>query len=412
MNILFHLTEHSEYMTYKRAQYQQVIERINEPRGRMQVIVGPRQVGKSTLIGQVLEECSYAYESYSADDVVGASANWLAQIWDTQRMKMVARNESKRLLVIDEVQKIHNWSETVKAEWDRDTREKRELIVVLLGSSRMLIEKGLTESLAGRFELIRLTHWTYNEMRDCFGWTLPQYVYYGGYPGAARYIHDEARWRNYIKDSLVEPSISKDVLMDTKIMKPQLLRQLFEIGSSYSGELLSLTKVAAQLQDAGNVTTLAGYLHLLDECGLLCGLQKYAEDNARKYNSVPKFQVHNNALRNAYSEETLNEAIESPQIWGRYMESAVGAYLVSQAQIKGYNVYYWRNKADEVDFVLAKRMVKVAIEVKSGRRTTNEGLSQFAKAYNPLRSVVVGSGGLSFEEFLSMDLDLLFKKEL
>ena len=188
------------------------------------------------------------------------------------------------------------------------------------------------------------------------------------------------------------------------------LRQLFEIGSSYSGELLSLTKVAAQLQDAGNVTTLAGYLHLLDECGLLCGLQKYAEDNARKYNSVPKFQVHNNALRNAYSEESLNEAIENPQIWGRYMESAVGAYLVSQAQIKGYNVYYWRNKADEVDFVLAKRMVKVAIEVKSGRRTTNEGLSQFAKAYNPLRSIVVGSGGLSFEEFLSMDLDLLFKK--
>ena len=123
-------------------------------------------------------------------------------------------------------------------------------------------------------------------MKECFGWTLQQYVYYGGYPGAARYINDDTRWRNYVKDSLIEPSISKDILMDTKIMKPQLLRQLFEIGSDYSGELLSLTKVAAQLQDAGNVTTLAGYLHLLDECGLLCGLQKYAEDDARKYNSV------------------------------------------------------------------------------------------------------------------------------
>lgn len=396
-------------MEYKRPQFQLIAERINEPRGRLQVIVGPRQVGKSTLIGQVLEECQYAYESYSADDVPGASSNWLAQLWEAQRMKMMSRGESKRLLVVDEIQKIHNWSETVKAEWDRDTREKRELIVVLLGSSRMLIEKGLTESLAGRFELIRLTHWTYTEMQECFGWTLPQYVYYGGYPGAARYIHDEVRWRNYVKDSLIEPSISKDVLMDTKIMKPQLLRQLFEIGCSYSGELLSLTKVAAQLQDAGNVTTLAGYLHLLDECGLLCGLQKYAEDDARKYNSVPKFQVYNNALRNAYADEDFNEVIENPQTWGRYMESAVGAYLVSQAQIYDYKVYYWRNKSDEVDFILLKRRKKVAIEVKSGRRTTNEGLSLFAKTYSPHRSLVVGSGGLSFEEFMSLDLELLFK---
>lgn len=396
-------------MEYKRPQFQLIAERINEPRGRLQVIVGPRQVGKSTLIGQVLEECQYAYESYSADDVPGASSNWLAQLWEAQRMKMMSRGESKRLLVVDEIQKIHNWSETVKAEWDRDTREKRELIVVLLGSSRMLIEKGLTESLAGRFELIRLTHWTYTEMQECFGWTLPQYVYYGGYPGAARYIHDEVRWRNYVKDSLIEPSISKDVLMDTKIMKPQLLRQLFEIGCSYSGELLSLTKVAAQLQDVGNVTTLAGYLHLLDECGLLCGLQKYAEDDARKYNSVPKFQVYNNALRNAYADEDFNEVIENPQTWGRYMESAIGAYLVSQAQICDYKVYYWRDKADEVDYVLVRRKKKVAIEVKSGRRTINNGLPKFAEAYKPHKSLVVGSGGLSFEEFLTMDLNLLFK---
>ena len=204
----------------------------------MQVIVGPRQVGKSTLIGQVLEVCNMPYDSYSADDVVGVSADWLAGVWQTARMRMDIRGEGKRLLVVDEIQKINNWSETVKAEWDRDTREKRELIVVLLGSSRMLIEKGLTESLAGRYELIRLTHWTFPEMRECFGWNLYQYVYFGGYPGAASYITDERRWRNYVKDSLVEPSISKDVLMDTKIMKPQLLRQLFELGSSYSGELL------------------------------------------------------------------------------------------------------------------------------------------------------------------------------
>lgn len=396
-------------MGYKRKQFEEVLNRINEPRDRIQVIVGPRQVGKSTLITQVLEECTLPYDNYSADDVAGVSANWLAQIWEAQRMKMLSRGESKRLLVIDEVQKIRNWSETVKAEWDRDTREKRELTVVLLGSSRMWIEKGLTESLAGRFELIRLSHWTYLEMKECFGWTLQQYVYYGGYPGAARYINNDTRWRNYVKDSLIEPSISKDILMDTKIMKPQLLRQLFEIGSDYSGELLSLTKVAAQLQDAGNVTTLASYLHLLDECGLLCGLQKYAEDDARKYNSVPKFQVHNNALRNVYADEEFAEMIENPQAWGRYVESAIGAYLVSQAQIYDYKVYYWRDKADEVDYVLVRRKKKIAIEVKSGRRTINNGLPKFAETYHPHKSLVVGSGGLSFEEFLTMDLNLLFK---
>lgn len=395
-------------MSYKRIQYAEILSRINEPRGKMQVIVGPRQVGKTTLINQVLEECSLPYDSYSADDVIGVSADWLAQIWETQRMKMLTHGEQKRLLVIDEVQKIQNWSETVKAEWDRDSREKRNLTVVLLGSSRMLIEKGLTESLAGRFELIRLSHWTYKEMRDCFGWTLPQYIYFGGYPGAATYIGNESRWRNYVKDSLIEPSISKDVMLDTRIMKPQLLRQLFEIGSCYSGELLSLTKVAAQLQDAGNVTTLAGYLHLLDECGMLCGLQKYAADNSRKYNSVPKFQVHNNALRNVYSDLDYAQAIENPKEWGRMAESAIGAYLVSQAQIEDYKVFYWRENNDEVDYVLVRRGKTIAIEVKSGHRVSNKGLPKFKTLFNPHRAITVGSGGLSFEEFLSMDLNLLF----
>lgn len=395
-------------MVYKRHQFDELKKRIEEPRNKIQVLVGPRQVGKSTLIGQVLEECEIPYDSFSADDVLGVSASWLSEIWEMQRMKMLVHGDSKRLLVIDEIQKIQNWSETVKAEWDRDTREKRALVVVLLGSSRMLIERGLTESLAGRFELIRMQHWSFAEMRDCFDWNLPQYIYFGGYPGAASYINDESRWRNYVKDSLIEPSISKDVLMNTKIQKPHLMRQLFEIGSFYSGELLSFTKIAAQLQDAGNVTTLALYLQLLDECGLLAGLQKYAADNARRYNSVPKFQVYNNALRNVYEDESLADAVANPKQWGRYVESAVGAYLVNQAAIFDYKVFYWRDKQDEVDFILVRRQKIVALEVKSGRRTTNAGLSRFKSMFHPYRALIIGTGGLSVEEFLSMDLNLLF----
>lgn len=396
-------------MNYKRIYFNIIKNRINEERDKIQVLVGPRQVGKSTLIEQILQDCTIPHEYYSADDVVGLSQNWLAEIWESQRIKMELRSEPKRLLVIDEIQKIKNWSETVKAEWDRDTREHRQLLVVVLGSSRMLIEKGLTESLAGRFELIRIPHWSYTEMKDCFGWTFSQYVYFGGYPGAAKYIHDESRWKNYVKDALIEPSISKDVLMNTQILKPQLLRQLFEIGSSYSGELLSLTKIAAQLQDAGNVTTLAGYLHLLDECNLLCGLQKYAEDNARKYNSVPKFQVYNNALRNVYSDENYTQAAENPKSWGRYVESAIGAYLINQAANNDFKVFYWRDKNDEVDFVLTRRQKKIAIEVKTGRRTMNDGLPKFCETFKPYRSLIVGSGGISAEEFLTIDTEMLFR---
>lgn len=398
-----------DFMEYKRKQYFEVLSRLDEPRDKMQVIVGPRQVGKSTLIGQVLEACRLPYDAYSADDVIGASAFWLSQVWETARMRMGMDAGAKRLLVIDEIQKIVNWSEVVKAEWDKDTREKRNLVVVLLGSSRMLIEKGLTESLAGRYELIRLTHWSFAEMKECFGWNVDQYVYYGGYPGAATYISDERRWRNYVKDALIEPSISKDVLMNTRIIKPQLLRQLFEVGCGYSGELLSLTKVAAQLQDVGNITTLAGYLSLLNECELLCGLQRFAMDNARKYNSIPKFQVYNNALRNVYVDNDFADVLTNAKAWGRYVESAVGAYIVSQAHICDYKAYYWRYNSEEVDFVLFRRGKTIAIEVKSGRRTTNSGLPKFAKAFNPYKAIVVGSGGLSFEEFLSVDLEMLFR---
>lgn len=409
MNIFLQSIEHFVDMAYKRQQVSVLQERINEPRHTIQVITGPRQVGKTTLVNQVLAECALPYSSYSADDVPGVNGEWLSTIWDSQRRMMVANQETVRLLVIDEVQKIYNWSEVVKAEWDRDTREQRELRVVLLGSSRMWLERGLTESLAGRFEVIRVSQWSYSEMKECFGWNLYQYLYFGGYPGAARYINDEDRWRDYVRNALIEPAISKDILLGTPILKPQLFRQLFEIGCSYSSQLLSLTKAASQLQDAGNVTTLANYLRLQEQAGLLCGLQKYAQDTARKYNSVPKFQVFDNALFNVYKDYTLPQAMENPELWGRLVESAVGAYLVNQSWICNFKVYYWRDKNDEVDFVLVKYMRTVAIEVKSGRRTTNTGLGKFREMFHPHASLVVGSGGFTLEEFLQTDLSKLFK---
>ncbi|MBQ0080273.1 MAG: ATP-binding protein [Alistipes sp.] len=390
---------------YIRNQYSILRERIGEPRKFIQVLAGPRQVGKSTLVGQVLNDVTIPYTLENADGVNHEDIDWIRRVWESVRIAMQLQHKEEYLLVIDEVQKIDNWSEAVKAEWDRDSREGRNLKVVLLGSSRLLIKKGLTESLAGRFEFIRITHWSYAEMRDAFGYTLDQYIYYGGYPGPAAMIGNEKRWKKYIKDSLVAPTIEKDVIMTSNIYKPALMKRTFELGCGYSGELLSLTKMIGQLQDAGNVTTIAGYIDILSQCALLCGLQKYANDDSRKYNSIPKFQVFNNALLTTYKGRSFLQDRQDTEAWGRWVESAVGAYLVCQAKELEYKVYYWRERSDEVDFIVISDDVTLAIEVKSGRRKMNNGLPKFTEAFHPTRSFVVGTGGIPIETFLSCNLE-------
>lgn len=403
-------------MDYIRKQYHTLKARIQEPRRFMQVLAGPRQVGKSTLVGQVLQDISIPYSLEVADAVEPKDSDWIRRVWEGARTTMMLRGESERLLVIDEIQKIDNWSEMVKREWDEDTRKHVNLKVVLLGSSRLLLKRGLTESLAGRFELIRLGHWSYQEMHDAFGVTLDEYIYFGGYPGAAHMIGDEKRWRKYIKDSLVTPAIEKDVLMTSNIYKPALMKQLFELGCGYSAEILSLTKMMGQLQDAGNVTTLASYLEILDQCALLTGLQKYANDDARKRGSIPKYQVHNNALLTAYKGRSFQTDRTDTMSWGRWVESAVGAHLLSMAEEADYQVYYWRESAKskgekdmEVDFIIVNDGEVTAIEVKSGRRGMNSGLPSFREAFHPKKSFVVGSGGVSLEDFLRCDIELLLR---
>lgn len=401
-------------MEYIRRQFGTLKERILEPRKFMQVVAGPRQVGKSTLVGQVLEQVSIPHVIEVADGVDPKDSDWIHRVWEAARATMMIRGIEVYLLVIDEVQKIENWSEMVKREWDADTRNHLNLKVVLLGSSRLLLKKGLTESLAGRYELIRMPHWSLQEMRDAFGVTLDEYIYFGGYPGPAHMIKDERRWRKYIKDSLVAPAIEKDVIMTSNIYKPALMKQLFELGCSYSAEILSLTKLMGQLQDAGNVTTLAGYLGILDECALLTALQKYANDEARKRGSIPKYQVYNNALLTAYKGRNFVTDRTDTKAWGRWVESAVGAHLLSMADELDYNVYYWRepsrNKDEndkEVDFIIDNGGEVTAIEVKSGRRGMNAGLPDFVEAFKPKRSFVVGTSGVSLEDFLGCEIETL-----
>ena len=393
---------------YKRAEYQLIKKRIEEPRKFIQVVMGARQIGKSTVVKQVLKDLGAPYQLFSADNVPTTNSAWISDCWAAVRSLKESKGWESMILVIDEIQKISNWSEVVKKEWDDDTFHDRDIKVLLLGSSRVLLEKGVSESLAGRFEEIRMSHWSYPEMRDCFGFSLDQYLFYGGYPGAASLIDDDDRFSQYIQSAIIEATINKDILMDTPISKPALLRQTFELGAAYSGELLSMNKMLGSLQDAGNTVTLAGYINLLDESGLLCGLQKFSMDMARRRASIPKLQVYNNALKMVYSPLSFEQSILDRKSWGRTFESGIGAYLVSQAFVHRFEVFYWREKDAEVDFVLRKKGSVVAIEVKSNAEKRTEGLDKFRQMFKPQAAFIVGDGGIGAEDFLSMDLKKLF----
>ena len=393
---------------YKRHQYYELKDRLEEERYKIQVITGPRQVGKSTMVNQVLEELSIPSMSISADGIAKDNHTWISQNWESARARLKLSEAKEFILVIDEIHKIDNWSESVKREWDFDSMHHINIKVVILGSSRLLIKEGLTESLAGRYELIRMGYWMYREMREAFDISLNEYVYFGGYPGSVKFYKNEMRWQRYIKDSIVDPVINLDILTTKILYKPELMRRLLELGCAYSGEEISLTKLLGQLQDAGNVTTLANYLSILSEVQILCGLRKYANDGARKYNSIPKMFVYNNALLSALNGSNFEQVFTNAKEWGRWVESAVGAFLLDKAEEQGFRIFYWRERNKEVDFVLEHKGRFVAIEVKSGNEFTTDGLAEFSEKFRPMRTLIVGNSAFPLEEFLNIDPLRLF----
>jgi predicted AAA+ superfamily ATPase len=396
------------YPMVERAQLQVITDRVLEPRKFIQVLMGPRQVGKTTMASQMLRKVNIPFIFESADAVTAVNTGWIEQIWESARLKMKVQSDKEFILVIDEIQKIQNWSETIKRLWDRDSLNETNLKLVLLGSSRLLLQKGLTESLAGRLETIYMGHWSFAEMEEAFNWNADQYAWFGGYPGGAGLIEDEDRWKNYINNSLIETSVSKDILMLTRVDKPALLKRLFELGCHYSGQILSFTKIQGQLQDAGNTTTLSHYLNLLDTAGLLSGIEKYAANIIRKRSSSPRFQVHNNALLSAQMNEYFNEIVQKPTEWGRIVESSVGAHLINHSISQNYSVYYWRERNEEVDFILERHGKVIAIEVKSNDSENRKGLDKFKDKFNPDKFYLINNRSLSWQEFLKINPAELF----
>ncbi len=396
---------------YKRPVFNQIVQRIQQKRRFIQVLAGPRQTGKTTRARQVMKALTWPHHYASADEPALKDRSWLEAQWEVARhLHNKAAGKKGTLLVLDEIQKIPGWSESTKRLLDEDTADHREIHTIILGSSPLLVQRGLIESLAGRFEIIPITHWFFPEMSEAFGWDVDTYIFYGGYPGAADLISDNQRWANYIMNALIETTISRDILLMSRVDKPALLRRLFELGCLYSGQILSYQKMLGQLQDAGNTVTLAHYLQLLDGAGLITGIQKYAGQRVRQRASSPKLLALNTALISVFSGLTFEEAKEDSEFWGRLVESSVGATLANGIKGKNMELFYWRAGNHEVDFVLKKGKKLVAIEVKSTTKMGHlSGMEKFSREFPVWKKLFVGAGGIPVKEFLSVSPEYWFE---
>lgn len=388
---------------YERALTGKLKQRLAGPRSFIQVVMGPRQTGKTTAIKQAVKASGLPFRVASADSSRQLSGEWIELEW--RQARSLVEQGGRSILVLDEIQKVSGWSETVKALWDEDSWNDVDLLVVVSGSSSLLLGSGLSESLAGRFELLRSTHWSLFEMSEAFGYSLEDYLTFGGYPGAAILKSDVDRWREYMRDSIVEATISRDVLQMEDVRKPALMRALFELGAQYSAQEISYRKLLGQLDDKGNTDTVRHYLDLLSRAGMMSGLQKYDLKQVRSRASSPRLMVHDPSLMFAMWRGS-GDLLADPSLRGHLVETAVGARLIARSNVEGFDLYWWRDGDLEVDFV-AKRSdgALAAIEVKSGR-ISKSGMAEFLKQNPGAKPIVVGDANTPVEQFLRDEIPI------
>ncbi|MFZ5470285.1 MAG: ATP-binding protein [Myxococcota bacterium] len=386
--------------TIERTLVSELLKRLRGPPQPLQIVLGPRQVGKTTALEHVLAHWEGPKHYASADLPAPPDAAWIQSQWQVARL-LAGQQRQRTLLVLDEVQKVPRWSEVVKALYDEERRSKSLIRVVLLGSSSLHVERGAEESLAGRFELLFCPHWTWPECREAFGWSLDQWLFWGGYPGAAPLVRDQARWRRFISDSLIESVLSRDVLQLTPVLKPALLRQLFMLAMRAPGHVLSYNKMLGQLTDAGNTVTLAHYLNLLSSAFLVSGLNLWRGGVVRQRASSPKLIVWNNALITSLSGLSMVQARRQKELWGRLVENAVGAHLLNNGFAT--STFYWQQSHAEVDFIIERGRQTLALEVKSGKKSESKGLATFRRRHPDVRTLVLGAGGVPLEQFFATD---------
>ena len=392
---------------FERAPLEQIAGFLERHPAVIQALVGPRQVGKTTIAKQLMKRTALPSVYASADSPLPPGPEWIETQWKRAEIE-AASAHGPVLLVLDEIQKVQGWSETVKHLWDAQPQENRTVRLLLLGSSSLLLQSGLSESMSGRFFLHRCPHWSFPESHKAFGWSLDEWIFFGGYPGAAEFADNLDHWKQYVMDSLIETVLARDVLQMQRVAKPALLRHLFLLAAAYPSQILSYNKMLGQLQDAGNTTTLAHYLTLLEAAFLVSGLPAFSKGEIRKRASSPKLILWNNALVNSLSPASFPDVLGDAGRWGRLVENAVGAHLLNGLPAAAYRVSYWRKAGQEVDFVVEHETGLWGVEVKSGRPRKTTGIDRFRTRYPESKVLIVGGGGIPLEVFFDTPPTALF----
>ena len=350
------------------------IKKLSEFPQFIQVVLGARQVGKTTTILNYLErEKKGKFHYISTETVFIADSSFILEQWQKARLE-------NKLLVIDEIQKIDNWAEIIKKLWDEEKRRSSPIKCILLGSSSLKIQKGLTESLAGRFLLTPVFHWNYTESQEASNLSFDNFLKHGGYPGSYPLIKDKKEWLNYIKNSIIEAVIEKDILSIHTVKSPALFKQTFQLLISYPAKEISFTKLLGKIQDKGNTDLIKHYLSLFEGSYLIKVLEKYSEKPIKRKTSSPKILP----LCPAFYYFTINDEFTNEEK-GRVFELIVGAQL---SKLEG-ELYYWRERNNEVDFVLKQGRTLYAIEVKSGKIKSLKGLEAFLNKFTNAKAVVI-----------------------
>lgn len=389
--------------SFLRPMTRELLKRLGEGAALPQIVIGPRQIGKTTAIGQTVGSLSgkgFAAVLADADAMAAPPEKWVVEHW--RKAHALAGTGKPTILAFDELQKVPGWSEIVKREFDVSQRSNAgpRPRIVISGSSALLVSKGMRESMAGRFELIRFPHWGLAEERAAFAVDIETHVALGGYPRRREFLPDTGRFLDYVRDSIIESVLSKDLLLLNPVDKPVLLRRLFEFACHHPAEVVSLQKMLGQLTDKGNVTTIAHYLDLLAAAFLVTPIQKYSPEILRIRSSSPKLIVMAQALLAAVQDKKPDALARDREQYGRWVENAVGAHLLRS----GLEVFYWRDRDREIDFVARKGRAVMAVEVSvSPKKHTPDSLKRLARKIGIARSVVVGPQGVALESFLLRD---------
>jgi predicted AAA+ superfamily ATPase len=372
---------------------QRLLERLQEPApGRMQLLTGPRQVGKTTLLLEIAEQFGDA-AVYAAGDEPDAA---LPGFWERRFADAEARaRRGTAVLLLDEVHHLYDWAKRLKGHCDYLRRRRVPVHIVATGSSALRVTSGSRETLAGRFERITLRHWSASSLASIFHMPAQQaalsLVQFGSYPGAVALQSDPVRWRAYLRDAIIEPAIGRDVLALATVRRPGLLRQVFAVAVGSPARIVSLQKLQGQLQDKGALETVAHYLALLQDAYLVAPLERFSQQAHRRRAAPPKLVTLNNALLSAMHPQGPPDPAREPARFGLWMENACLAFALNQGQ----RVTYWREEPLEIDAVLEGSWGDWAVEVKTGSFDALgiKGLLEFCRRNPKFRPLVITAPG-------------------